>query len=63
MFGRKKKNKEEKKELSVKMQTIPDVFYGGKDPEIYHTHDLEKPIKKDGKEVHPKKKISKLLTK
>ncbi|PLX26443.1 hypothetical protein C0581_04530 [Candidatus Parcubacteria bacterium] len=57
MFWRKNKKKtKEKKELSVKIQTIPDVFYGGKDPEIYHTRDLGESVKKDEKKVLPKKK-------
>jgi len=38
MFGKKKKQQEEVKKQNIHIQTIPDIFYGGQDPEIYHRH-------------------------
>lgn len=42
MFG-KKKNKEQPKEkfAELEINTMPDIFYGGKDPEIYHNREEE----------------------
>jgi hypothetical protein len=47
MFDRKKKQtKKVEKESDVAVRTIPDIFYGGKDPEIYHPRSVkEKPLK------------------
>ncbi len=60
MFGNTKKQKiEQKKQPKVDIQTIPDVFYGGKDPGIYHhavpTDVLEKKVVPT---VGQKKKLS-----
>jgi len=39
MFGKKKKQqKKQKEELAVDIQTMPSIFYGGNDPEIYTSH-------------------------
>lgn len=36
MFGRKKKPTMQPSVSTARIETIPDVFYGGNDPEIYH---------------------------
>jgi hypothetical protein len=59
MFGKKKKTKndDEQKDSSqeVSVNTIPDVFYGGKDPEIYHAKKQKNKQSKQ-KELVSKKK-------
>lgn len=40
MFGRKKK-KEEHEELQVDIQTMPPIFYGGNDPDIYKHQEVD----------------------
>lgn len=40
MFGKKKRKKEKAEELHVEVQTMPGIFYGGNDPEIYHSKDV-----------------------
>ncbi len=40
MFGKKKHKKEKDEELHVDVQTMPGIFYGGNDPEIYHTQGI-----------------------
>ncbi|PIR76794.1 MAG: hypothetical protein COU32_00070 [Candidatus Magasanikbacteria bacterium CG10_big_fil_rev_8_21_14_0_10_42_10] len=40
-FGSKKKKKEKPSNLGVQIHTIPDIFYGGNDPVIYHTESHE----------------------
>jgi len=48
-FGKNKKNKKEQQDLGVQMHTIPDVFYGGNDPVIYHSEGVEQKDIKKGK--------------
>ncbi|MFA7314535.1 MAG: hypothetical protein WC025_01220 [Candidatus Magasanikbacteria bacterium] len=65
MFGSKKdKGKSKKDEYSDLQSTvIPDVFYGGQDPFVYHPHIEENSSKTDGGEINNKKqKISKPTT-
>ncbi|MBI2437172.1 MAG: hypothetical protein HYV41_05570 [Candidatus Magasanikbacteria bacterium] len=42
MFKKKQKIQEEKADPSVSIQKIPNVFYGGQDPEIYHDKGVDK---------------------
>ncbi|OIO18921.1 MAG: hypothetical protein CO029_00445 [Candidatus Magasanikbacteria bacterium CG_4_9_14_0_2_um_filter_41_10] len=59
MFGFKKKNKKknELRDLGVQMHTIPDVFYGGNDPVIYHNEGIDQ--KDTNKGTQKKKYVSK----
>lgn len=59
MFGfRKKKKKKQEEELQARMHVIPDIFYGGNDPVIYHQKAKEqekkapKRSKKKPKKLH-----------
>src|SRR3989339_652614 len=51
MFGKKKNKKknEEKKYDDLSITSMPDIFYGGQDPDIYHNYEPEK------KEIQNKK--------
>jgi len=64
MFGFGKKKKKEKKvtqDLGVQLHTIPDVFYGGNDPVIYHNQATKQSGAKKYKEQ--KRKPMKLVSK
>lgn len=58
MFGRKKDKSKDKKDKYSDLQSIviPDVFYGGQDPYIYHPH-IEEDTKTNAKKFHFKKNI------
>jgi len=58
MFGRKKDKSKDKKDKYADLQSIviPDVFYGGQDPYIYHPH-TEENTKTNAKKFHFKKNI------
>lgn len=59
LFGKKKKNLSAVKEddLKVRLTTIPEIFYGGKDPLVYHEQKEKKIEKKSSQEKHPKVRI------
>ena len=54
MFGKRKKKKEEKKKNNIRMTVMPDIFYGGKDPVVYHKQTSDQTQKASLKK--PKKK-------
>jgi len=64
MFWKKKNKKEqEKSKIEAEIQTMPTIFYGGNDPEIYHHHDEQVIPSKDskkGSEVGAKRKTPQL---
>ena len=35
-FGKKKKKQQKEDEIQARMHVIPNIFYGGNDPVIYH---------------------------
>jgi len=61
MFGKKKNKKknEEKKYDDLSIISMPDIFYGGQDPDIYHNYETEKKDKQDKKEPEKKKVVVK----
>jgi len=62
MFGKKKtkeKKKAEDKEPSIHIETIPELFYGGKDPLLYRpSSEVSEEQKKPGKSVRRAKKAA-----
>lgn len=49
LWNKKNKKKDKKNKMNIRISVIPDIFYGGKDPLIYHEQDkraLEKTTKK-----------------
>jgi len=61
MFGKKKNKKknEEKKYDDLSIISMPDIFYGGQDPDIYHNYETEKKDIQDKKEPEKKKVVVK----
>lgn len=54
--AKKKKGSEQESSSSLRMITIPDIFYGGADPEIYHAHHAKRAKEHVAKGVAPPKK-------
>jgi hypothetical protein len=59
LFGKKKKNTTIAKEddLKIRLTVIPEIFYGGKDPLVYHEQKEKKIEKKPAQEKHKNVRI------
>ncbi len=57
-WNKKKKKKEEENKMNVHISVIPDIFYGGKDPLIYHEDNRKIPGKPKEKKIAPKNKVA-----